>query len=223
MRFVVPGKANVQPTQWPGNSVSVPSTQDERFVLLQSVSVFYEKHSDPEVPKQGITAEACDGLFEQLKTARAALTPDEADAEAKNNALELAEQQLRQKMGDLIVELGRLIPGHDPRWLRFGLNMPDAPEVPDVPENVVVNNSLPGKLLVTCDAATGASYYRFWKQVPEADAEPVFVGSAQEPQFIIEGLKAGVAVKVFVSAVNAAGGESRRSAPGEGAPVAAAA
>ena len=100
---------------------------------------------------------------------------------------------------------------------------PAAPDVPDVPENVVADNNIPGKLLVTCDPAAGASHYRFWKQAPGVDAGPVFAGSAQEPQFILEGLTPGVAVKEFVSAVNAEGGETRRSAPGEGAPVALAA
>jgi hypothetical protein len=42
-------------------------------------------------------------------------------------------------------------------------------------------------------------------------------------QFLIEGLTPGVAVKVFVSAVNAEGSECRRSAPGEGTPAAQAA
>lgn len=208
--------AQWQETKWPGNSTAVPPTQDERFVLLQSLAAYYERHPDYEVPKQGITGAACGALFEEIKAARGALKDDETSAETKNNALEQAELLLRQKMGDLFAELSRLLPGSDPRWLRFWLNLPDAPEPPQVPENVVVNSQIPGKLLVTCDAAAGASYYRFWKQTAGVDAEPVFVGSAQEPQFLIEGLAPGVAVKVFVSAVNAEGSECRRSAPGEG-------
>jgi hypothetical protein len=215
--------ARWQETKWPGNSTAVPSTQDERFVLLQSLAAFYGKHSDYEVPKQGITAVACDALFEEIKAARGVLTDDETNAETKNGQLDEAETQLRQKMGDLIAELERLIGGSDPRWLRFGLNLPDAPEPPQVPENVAVNSQIPGKLLVTCDTAAGASYYRFWRQTAGVDTEPVFVGSAQEPQFLIEGLTPGVAVKVFVSAVNAEGSECRRSAAGEGTPAAQAA
>ena len=212
-----------QETKWPGNTVSVPATRDERFILLQSLSVFYSTHADYEVTKQGLTAAACEALHEQIKTARAVLSTDEADAATKNLALETAEQQLRLKVADLISELSRLIAGDDPRWRRFGLNLPDAPEVTDVPENVAVNASIPGKLLVSCEGVTGATYYRFWKQMPGVDAEPVFVGSAQEPQFLLEGLTPGVATKVFVSAVNANGAECRLSEPAEGTPVALAA
>jgi hypothetical protein len=210
-----------QETGWPGNSVAVPATQDARMILLGQLQTWYSQHADLEVPKQGITAQACGQLHDSLVQARARVTACEADANKKQADLEAAEELMRQKMRDLIVELSRLLSGSDPRWLRFGLNLPDAPEVPDAPENVAVNNRIPGKLLVTCDPVPGAAHYRFWKQ--EGEAEPVVVGSAQEPQFFLEGLAPGVAVKVYVSAVNAEGGESQRSAPAEGTPVAAAA
>jgi hypothetical protein len=44
-----------------------------------------------------------------------------------------------------------------------------------------------------------------------------------EPTFLIDGLTPGAAVKVFVTAVNAAGRESERSQPAEGTPTALAA
>ena len=215
-------------TGWPGNSVAVPSTRDERFPLLRRLEVFFTKHSGYEVrnpvkPENDLTAAVCGELYEALKTARPEVERTETDAETKQGALEKADAELRGTMQRLIGELGDLIADDDPRWLRFGLNLPAAPEVPEVPENVVVNSNIPGKLLVTCDASPGAHHYRFWKQAPGVEAEPVLAGSAQEPQFLFENLTPGMAVKVFVSAVNESGGESHRSAPGEGTPAAVAA
>lgn len=50
-----------QETNWPGNTVSVPTTRNERFIPLQSLSVFYSAHADYEVTKQGLTASASEG------------------------------------------------------------------------------------------------------------------------------------------------------------------
>ncbi len=123
----------------------------------------------------------------------------------------MAARALRDKMQDLISELSQLLSGSDVRWRRFGLNIPDAAEAPEEPRNLSVDAGIAGKLLVSCDPAVNATHYRFWKQVAGTDTHPVPVGTAQEPQFLIEGLTPGVAVKVFVSAANA-GGESNLSA-----------
>lgn len=210
-----------QQTGWPGQSVSVPGTQDERLALLRRMKVFFTKNPGYEVSAQKITAARCDELYDGLVAARSKIHDCESDAETKQNDLEKAEAFLREKLQDLIAELTRLLSGSDARWLRFGLNLPDAPEVPDVPKNVAVDSHIPGKLVITCEASPGAQHYRFWKQVHGVDAHPVAAGSAQEPTFILEGLPAGAAVKVFVSAVNVASGESSLSAPAEGASLAA--
>jgi hypothetical protein len=58
----------------------------------------------------------------------------------------------------------------------------------------------------------GANRYRFWVRDQGSTEEPHAIGSAQEPTFVIESLASGQAYEVFVTAVNAAGGESAFSA-----------
>jgi hypothetical protein len=58
------------------------------------------------------------------------------------------------------------------------------------------------------DPAVGVNCYRFWMRDQGGAKEPQSVESAQEPIFVIKGLASGQAYEVFVTAVNAAGGES---------------
>jgi hypothetical protein len=67
---------------------------------------------------------------------------------------EFAQASLR----GLICELNQLIDELDSRWLSFGFNMPGAPEVPAVPENVLVESLSPGDLHVTCDPSPLVAY-----------------------------------------------------------------
>jgi hypothetical protein len=85
-------------------------------------------------------------------------------------------------------------------------------------DNTEVDESIAGKLLVTCNPVPNASHYRFWKQAPIVDEHPVAVGTSQEPQFIIDGLPANTSVRIFVSAVNADGDEGELSEPVDARP-----
>jgi hypothetical protein len=79
-------------------------------------------------------------------------------------------------------------------------------------------------LMRSSDSVLGGALSNFELKESEAIAARVKrMFSQQAVQFPIEGLTPGVAVKVFVSAVNAEGSECRRSAPGEGTPAAQAA
>jgi hypothetical protein len=126
-------------------------------------------------------------------------------------------------MQDLVNELSQLLDRSDVRWVRFGLNAPEAPGAPGVPENVRVSNDMPGKLFVTCDPVVNAAHHRFWTQPQGSPDEPVAAGMSPEPQFLVEGLAPGQAVRVFVSAVNAGGRESACSVAVTATPVALAA
>ena len=131
----------------------------------------------------------------------------------KKTARDQTVEALKKRMRGLINELEQLVAKDDPRWRAFGLNIPALPNVPDVPQNVTVNNGIPGRLLVTCAPAAGAAYYRFWTQEAGTATEPTVAGTAQEPTFLVENLTAGKSYKVFVSAVNGSAGESELSAP----------
>jgi hypothetical protein len=192
------------------------------MLLTRSLKVFLTTNPQCVNEKMAVTAKRAGDLYEAMK--EAATGVKDADS-AYGEALGLrdkAQDDLRQAMLNLAGELELSLSSSDPRWKQFGLDIPDAPSTPAVPENVTVNADIPGKLLVTCPAVPIANYYRFFKQA-RTDAEPVFVGRAYEPTFVVEGLAPSVSVKVFVSAVSAAGRESALSQPVDSVPTALAA
>ena len=98
------------------------------------------------------------------------------------------------------------------RWLAFGLNVPNAPSTPDVPQNVAVNNATPGEFQVTCDASPNATRYRCYLQRPQIDPQPVLAGSSPAPLVVLTSLIPGQVYQVSISAVDD-DAESALSAP----------
>jgi hypothetical protein len=146
-------------TGFPSRSTAAPGTLAERLALLRSLEMYLAAHPAREVGSQGVTAAQFEQLYNGLAEARSAMNACRTDAEEKRLARDTAEADLRKRMLDLVVELSRLISGSDPRWKRFGLKSPAAPEAPETPQEVVVRNNLPGRLLVTCAAAVRAEFY----------------------------------------------------------------
>ena len=144
-------------------------------------------------------------------------------AEGAQVTRDAAVRKLRTRIRGLINELDQLIEPLDPRWLSFGFNMPGAPEVPEVPLNVEVDNQIPGELYVTCDPSPLADHYRFWKQVQGPLTELELAGSSDEPAFVIEGLTPGTVYLISVSAVAEGGNESQLSTAVASTPIALAA
>ena len=114
----------------------------------------------------------------------------------------------------MIGELTQLIGKEDRRWHSFGFNIPDEPETPGRPENVVVTALPDQQVQAECDSVSFAEYYRFWIQ-PQGATEPQDAGSSREPSLKLENVAPGTRLKVFVSAVNKAGHEGPRSEPAE--------
>ena len=70
---------------------------------------------------------------------------------------------------------------------------------------------MPGKALVSCATVPYAKRYRLFIQKAGTTGEPVAVGTASEPLFLIEYFEGGGRYNIFVSAVNLAGKEGPRS------------
>ena len=114
-------------------------------------------------------------------------------------------------MQGLCSELKQFVGTSDPRWHRFGLNILAEPEKPAQPDGLAVSSDMPGKALVSCATVPYAKRYRFFMQKAGTTGEPVAVGTASEPLFLIENFKGGGRNTIFVSAVNLAGNEGPRS------------
>jgi hypothetical protein len=105
-------------------------------------------------------------------------------------------------------ELGQLLAGDDPRWNGFGLNMPDAVGLPEVPENLVVTGGGPGHLLARWDPSPLGERYRIFRKIMGVDADFVLVKTTTETETDLNTFTSGQAVRVRVAAVNADGAAS---------------
>ncbi len=204
-------------------SLEVPTSPAELEGLLSALRAYFLANVGHENAPLNVSAAAALTLFTTLRDARIALNAQRAGRGEKKVTRDAAVRGLRRRLRGLICELDQLIGPLDPRWMSFGFNMPGAPEVPEVPQNVVVDVLSPGELHVTCDASPLADHYRFWKQVQGALTEPELAGSSDEPAFVIDGLTGGTTYLIYVSAVSEGGSESLRSAAVASTPLALAA
>lgn len=204
-------------------SLAVPTSAPELESLAQALNAYFTANPTHENAPLGVTAAAALTLFNNLKNARIAVNAQRTLRGQKKVIRDTKVKKLRLRIRGLICELEQLIDDLDPRWLSFGFNMPGTPEVPEVPQNVEVDNQVPGELYVTCDASSLADHYRFWKQVQGTLGEPELAGSSEEPAFVIEGLTPGTVYLISVSAVAEGGSESQRSTAVASTPIALAA
>ncbi|MDB6027341.1 MAG: hypothetical protein JWM68_3564 [Verrucomicrobiales bacterium] len=192
------------------DSLAFPRTAAEVQPILRCYKTFLEAHPTRENVDLGITAAAFDTLFDDMKAARDAVTAQELVVDTKKVIRDNKATQLRKRMRDLLDELSMLLPPLDPRWKRYGFNMPGAQETPDVPANMQAILIGPNAAAMKWDATARAEYFRVWKRVIGVDAEPVAVGSPADLDFTLENLPANAVIEVYVSAVNN-GGESQLS------------
>lgn len=195
-----------------GNSLAIPRTEAGLVTLVERMGLYLSAHSSQENPNLNITAARAGTLYSALTQARVNINAQCNQCGTLKAARDAAVTTLGRRIRGLCNELLQRIGRNDPRWREFGLNVPAASTVPAVPVEVVLSNSTPGQLLVTCAPSAHASYYRFFAQRTIVDPEPVFVGRSDNPLFLITGLVPGAAYEVFVTAANS-GAESRFSEP----------
>ena len=201
-------------------NLQVPVSPAELESLLSALRAHLLANPAHENAPLNVTAAQALVLFTALRDARIEVNEQRGLIGLKK---ELRDSAVRTRLRGLICELDQLIEPLDARWLSFGFNMPDAPEVPAVPQNVVVEALSPGQLFVTCDPSPLADRYRFWKQAQGALTEPELAGSSVEPAFVIDDLTPGTTYLISVSAVSEGGNESLRSEPVSAIPLAQAA
>lgn len=194
------------------NKLAIPRTESGLVTLVERMSLYLSAHSAQENPNLNVTAARAGVVYSALTQARVNINAQCNQCGALKAARETAVTALGRRIRGLCNELLQRIGRNDPRWREFGLNVPAAKHAPKAPLNVTLNNSTPGQLLVTCDTTANATYYRFFAQRVITDPEPVFVGRADNPLFLITGLVPGAAYEVFVTAANASA-ESRFSEP----------
>lgn len=194
------------------NSVKVPSQEAGLAALAPALQAYFGDHENHENADLGVTAGEAETHANALSSSRQNLNARINTATSKKQNRDAKVMALRKRLRGLCKELAERLGPLDSRWREFGLNLPGAPSVPRVPQNVVVTPLAGARLQIGCDASPNATRYRFFYQRPIEDAEPTFAGNSMEPLFITDALEPGQTYLVFVSAVNDSA-ESELSAP----------
>lgn len=186
-----------------GRSTMVPEMQDKRLTLLDSLAAWFTTQPAHESTDMGATAAICHAAHEALSDARSAVNQSHARlAEAvreKNRLLRV----LRGRMRSLIRELNVLMERDDPRWLRFGLNIPARLTAPSPVKRVALTSLGNGAVHAQWTAARHAKRYRV--QVKTEGAEDfAFVATVHETSILLRDLVPGQKIEVRVIAANAA-------------------
>ena len=187
------------------SSLAIDSSREKISRLLRSFKVHFAANPAHEVLTKDVTAARYQVLFDDLDAGRGALAARGSDRATARRTRDEKAAQLRKRVRDTIKELGMKLGPLDPRWTAFGLNMPGAMQMPDVPQQVVAVLIGNNAVAVKWAAAPRAEYYRVWKKVNGVDQELIAVGSPNDRDFTIEGLPANSTVEIAISAVNSGG------------------
>jgi hypothetical protein len=188
-------------------SLAIPATREVREELLMTAKTFLTAHPTYEADQVGITADAAEEKYDALSTARSTVNACRGDVGTRKAARATAVSKLRKRLVGLKTELTQLLPGDDARWNSFGLNMPAAVGLPDVPTGLVVMSSAPQHLLGTWEAAPLADRYHVFIKIVGVDSEFRLVKTVTGTEADLNTFTSGQVVRVRVTAVND-GGES---------------
>ena len=197
---------------WSGRSLAIPEGDAALDWLMESLENYLREHPEHECAQLKVTSERAGELQVAFSDAITALNMHKGGVGKARGVRNQAVETLRARLRGLRGELQQRLGAADPRWRRFGFNIPAQTTTPDVPQIVTVNENTPGEPRVKCAPSAHAAHYRFFTQRPGVDAEPVFAGRSKTPSFQFIGLEPGQEYQVFVTAANR-GSESRRSEP----------
>ena len=192
-------------TGLPNNTVGIPSTQDARFAVLNSLAAYFTANPTKENAGLDVTAAIATSLYTAVSNARQgvgnALNLTKTKLMARNDARDV----FRIRYRGTITELEQILDPEDPKWYDFGLNRPADPAQPGQPSNVHVTALGTAHVLVQIDGARRANSFNFYKKVVNVDAAPVKLLNDPGSQQTFQGLPVGATVEFTVTGVNDAG------------------
>lgn len=186
-------------------SFKIPRVLSERIALIKSLSDYFAAHPGYEADQIGITGSAAEDLHTALHSTNATCNACLVDVGTKKATRNTAVKKLRKRMSGLSKELRQLLPPDDPRWNGFGLNMPAAVGLPDVPEGLVVTAGGPGHLLAKWDSSRLGERYRVYRKIVGVDNDWVLVKTTTETESDLNTFTSGQVVRVRVAASNDTG------------------
>lgn len=192
------------PAGWPGPTLQIPGTQDERFSLLGTLTKYFTDNPAKEVAALNVTAAEMTARQDAISAARATVNEKTKDSSTAKGERDAAVDALLSRMSGLVDELDQLIDGDDPLWYAFGLNRPDDPETPEAVDAVLLTAGTPGTVLVDWADSRRAGRYKVEIFLPNATTWTLAT-TTEDSDATLTALPPGATVKVRVIAANEAG------------------
>jgi hypothetical protein len=194
-------------TGFASESLAIPDTMDGRQEAVRVAAAYLTAHATLENAPLGVTAVKAQECHDTLIAARAAVGAALADTTQKRAARDTALEALRLQIHGTINELSQLLAPDDGRWATFGLNMPAAPNRPEIPEHLIARAGPPGSgtAFIDWDEAARATRYRVYKQVTGVDSEFIAAVTVHDSAVTLADLPAGAEIKIRVTAANDTG------------------
>ncbi|MDB6027105.1 MAG: hypothetical protein JWM68_3328 [Verrucomicrobiales bacterium] len=190
-------------------SIAMPDSLEDLIGMLQAIKTHLTTNPTQEVGTV-ITAARAQALLDSLFAAQQAVVSQEAEIESTITIRDEKFEALKKRISNVYQELRMQLAPLDPRWMKFGMNMPGADETPDQVTGLKVTLIGPTAAATKWEASVRAAYYRVYIRVIGVDADYRAIGSPADLDFTIENLPAGATIDVVVTAVNN-GGEGARS------------
>jgi len=190
---------------WPNNSTGVPSSQAERFSLINSLKLYFTANSAHESVDMEVTAALAATVHTTLSDARTALDQKIMQSGQAKAARDAAETNLRKRLRGMIGELETLLSGEDPLWHAFGLSRPADEETPEAPSFTTATPGGAGIVHVDWDDPLRADHFRVWILIVGTDSDFRAVETVTDSDATLPGLPSGSTVKIQVTSVNGAG------------------
>ncbi len=190
---------------WPNNSTGVPSTQADRFNLINSLKLYFTANPAHESVDMEVTAALAAALHTTVSDARTALDQKVMESGQAKAARDAAETNLRKRLRGMIGELETLLSGDDPLWHAFGLSRPADEETPEAPSFTTATPGGAGIVHVDWDDPLRADHYRVWILIVGTDSAFRAVETVTDSDATLAGLPSGSTVKIQVTSVNGAG------------------
>ena len=190
---------------WPNNSTAMPSKQDERFDLVNSLKLHLTATPAHASVDMDVTVAIATTTYDNLSNARSALAQKVTEVGQARDTRDAAETNLRKRMTGMITELETLLSDEDPLWHAFGLSRPADEETPEAPSFTTATPGGAGILHVDWDDALRAEHYRVWILIVGTDSDFHSVETVSDSDATLSGLTTGAMVKIRVTSVNGAG------------------
>ncbi len=190
---------------WPGQSTSIPDSQNLRFTLLMAQKNYFTANPTAESVDMEATAALCAAAHTAVSDARQELNTAETNITTQKAVYKTAIQTLRKRVRGLIDELDTLLADDDARYTAFGLNIPATPVAPEAIATLTLTAQGGGKLHAEWPYSTRMGGTRLVKKIVGVDDDFSSAGTTDGLEKTLSGFAPGVTVQMKAIAYNDGG------------------